>query len=101
MITRKGFCKMILEDACGFYKVSGYTDLIRYIPENTKIGICLQELGILNEYTDSNMYNYVKNRGGIMYAYLDREIVKSDINDPNGCQILTLREFLDLLPESL
>lgn len=101
MITKKGYCNMVLEDACRVYNAHTYADLIKHIPENTKMGICLQELGVLTEENNPDMYNYVNERGGIMYTYIDHSIIKTEPDNPNACQILTLREFLELLPDSL
>lgn len=95
MITRKNYCKSQLHMYLSEYNLEDPKDLVPHIFESGTMGIILQELGIIN-FKDYPMEDeYINSRGGIMATYAEKTA--------NGVaiQILTVREFLDLLPEKL
>ena len=95
MITRKNYCKSKLQNYLDQYNLKDPKDLIPHVFESSTMGIILQELGIINskDYTMEN--DYINSRGGIMATYAEK--------NKNGVliQTLTVREFLDLLPEKI
>ena len=95
MITRKNYCKSQLHMYLSEYNLEDPKDLIPHIFESSTMGIILQELGIINPKDYPMEDEYINSRGGIMATYAEKTA--------NGVaiQILTVREFLDLLPEKL
>lgn len=95
MITRKNYCKSCLQSYLSEYNLEDPKDLIPHIFESSTLGIILQELGIINPKDYPMEDEYINSRGGIMATYAEK-------NDTGVLiEILTLREFLDLLPETL
>ena len=95
MITRKNYCKSQIQSYLNIYNLEDPKDLVPHIFESSTIGVILQALGTINS-KDSPMENdYINNRGGIMATYAEKTA--------NGVliQTLTVREFLDLLPEKI
>ena len=95
MITRKNYCKSQLHMYLSEYNLEDPKDLVPHIFESSTMGIILQELGIINPKDYPMEDEYINSRGGIMATYTEKTA--------NGVtiQILTVREFLDLLPEKL
>ena len=95
MITRKNYCKSQLRMYLSEYNLEDPKDLVPHIFESSTMGIILQELGIINPKDYPMEDEYINSRGGIMATYTEKTA--------NGVaiQILTVREFLDLLPEKL
>ena len=95
MITRKNYCKSQLRMYLSEYNLEDPKDLVPHIFESSTMGIILQELGIINSKDYPMENDYINNRGGIMATYAEKTA--------NGVliQILTVREFLDLLPEKI
>ena len=95
MITRKNYCKSQLQKYLNEYNLEDPKDLVPHIFESSTMGIILQELGIINPKDYPVEDEYINSRGGIMATYAEKNDIGVLI------EILTLREFLDLLPESL
>ena len=95
MITRKNYCKSQLHMYLSEYNLEDPKDLVPHIFESSTMGVILQELGIINSKDYPMEDEYINSRGGIMTTYAEKTA--------NGVaiQILTVREFLDLLPEKL
>ena len=95
MITRKNYCKSQLRMYLSEYNLEDPKDLVPHIFESSTMGIILQELGIINSKDYPMENDYINNRGGIMATYAEKTA--------NGVliQTLTVREFLDLLPEKI
>ena len=95
MITRKNYCKSQLRMYLSEYNLEDPKDLVPHIFESSTMGIILQELGIINPKDYPMENEYINSRGGIMATYAEKTA--------NGVliQTLTVREFLDLLPEKL
>ena len=95
MITRKNYCKSQLRMYLNEYNLEDPKDLVPHIFESSTLGIILQELGIINPKDYPMENDYINSRGGIMATYAEKTA--------NGVaiQILTVREFLNLLPEKL
>ena len=95
MINRKNYCKSQLHMYLSEYNLEDPKDLVPHIFESSTMGIILQELGIINPKDYPMEDEYINSRGGIMATYAEKTA--------NGVaiQILTVREFLDLLPEKL
>ena len=95
MITRKNYCKSQLQKYLNEYNLEDPKDLVPHIFESSTLGIILQELGIINSKDYPMEDEYISSRGGIMATYAEKNDTEVLI------EILTLREFLDLLPETL
>ena len=95
MITRKNYCKSQLHMYLSEYNLEDPKDLVPHIFESSTMGIILQELGIINPKDYPMEAEYINSRGGIMATYAEKTANEVAI------QILTVREFLDLLPEKL
>ncbi len=95
MITRKNYCKSKLQNYLDQYNLKDPKDLIPHVFESSTMGIILQDLGIINSKDYPMENDYINSRGGIMATYAEKTA--------NGVviQILTVREFLDLLPETI
>ena len=95
MITRKNYCKSQLHMYLSEYNLEDPKDLVPHIFESSTMGIILQELGIINPKDYPMENDYINSRGGIMATYAEK--------NKNGVliQTLTVREFLDLLPEKI
>lgn len=95
MITRKNYCKSQLHMYLSEYNLEDPKDLVPHIFESSTLGIILQELGIINPKDYPMENDYINSRGGIMATYAEK--------NKNGVliQTLTVREFLDLLPEKI
>ena len=95
MITRKNYCKSKLQNYLDQYNLKDPKDLIPHVFESSTMGVILQELGIINSKDYPMEDAYISERGGIITIYPDYSTGKLDI------QVLTVREFLGLLPEIL
>lgn len=115
MITKKEFCRIIIDD----YKESYVTkhhikhidditddDLARIIADDdltrtevvmssSSLGVCLVHLGIINPENDPVLYNYIHDHDRIQFA----RILKDDETDKLYAASLSTRELIDLLPE--
>ena len=95
MITRENYCKSQLRMYLNEYNLEDPKDLVPHVFESSTLGIILQELGIINPKDYPMENDYINSRGGIMATYAEK--------NKNGVliQTLTVREFLDLLPEKI
>ena len=95
MLTRKNYCKSQIQSYLNIYNLEDPKDLVPHIFESSTLGVVLQEVGIINP-EDYPMENaYVNTRGGIMATYAEK-------NDTGVLiETLTVREFLNLLPEKI
>ena len=90
MITKKHFCEIKIREYCEDNDIS-IDDLKEDICfSSSTVAICMEYLGLLK---DNSIKEYVSSRGGTMYVYGNRET--------GEVAILSTREFLDLLLESL
>ena len=97
MITRKHYCQNVLMDAMRKYSVADPKVLISHVYESSTMGIALVELGILTEEENVLEYEYLSHRAGIMSSYSDYDAETGEVTT----EILTFREFLDLLPKEV
>ena len=95
MITRKNYCKSQIQSYLNIYNLEDPKDLVPHIFESSTLGVILQELGIINSKDYPMEDEYINHRGGIMATYADRVDGKVII------ETLTVREFLNLLPEKI
>ena len=95
MITRENYCKSQLRVYLNEYNLEDPKDLVPHVFESSTLGVILQELGIINSKDYPMENDYINSRGGIMATYAEKTA--------NGIliQTLTVREFLDLLPEKI
>ena len=95
MITRENYCKSQIRVYLNEYNLEDPKDLVPHVFESSTMGVILQELGIINSKDYPMENDYINSRGGIMATYAEKTA--------NGVviQILTVREFLDLLPETI
>ena len=95
MITRENYCKSRLQTYLNEYNLKDPKDLVQHVFESSTMGVILQELGIINSKDYPMEDEYINHRGGIMATYADRVDGKVII------ETLTVREFLNLLPEKI
>ena len=95
MITRENYCKSQIQSYLNIYSLKDPKDLVSHIYESSTLGVVLQELGIINPKDYPMEDAYVNTRGGIMATYAERTDTGVLI------ETLTVREFLNLLPEKL
>ena len=95
MITRENYCKSRLQTYLNEYNLKDPKDLVQHVFESSTMGVILQELGIINSKDYPMEDEYINHRGGIMAMYADRVDGKVII------ETLTVREFLNLLPEKI
>ena len=95
MITRENYCKSQIRVYLNEYNLEDPKDLVPHVFESSTMGVILQELGIINPKDYPMENDYINSRGGIMATYAEK--------NKNGVliQTLTVREFLDLLPEKI
>ena len=95
MITRENYCKSQIRVYLNEYNLEDPKDLVPHVFESNTMGVILQELGIINPKDYPMENDYINSRGGIMATYAEK--------NKNGVliQTLTVREFLDLLPEKI
>lgn len=95
ILTKKEYCKMQLEMRVDPNELT--PDLIRELAmSSTTLGICLEELGYINEIEYPDLVEYLSSRGGTFATYIDKSINPST-NEPT-VKIMSFREFLSLLP---
>lgn len=95
MITRENYCKSRIQAYLNEYNLKDPKDLVPHVFESSTMGVILQELGIINSKDYPMEDKYINSRGGIMATYADR------VDDKVIIETLTVREFLNLLPEKL
>lgn len=104
MITKDQYCWAIINKfkrQNPRYADVATKDLSRYVYQSTNLGIALQHLGYIDP--DSSEALYLSNRGGIAVTYtafID-EGRGSEIPEDEKIQILTTREILNMLPDTL
>ena len=95
MITRENYCKSRIQACLNEYNLKDPKDLVPHVFESSAMGVILQGLGIINSKDCPMEDEYINSRGGIMAMYADR------VDDKVIIETLTVREFLNLLPEKL
>lgn len=112
MITKDQYCWVIIEkfrlENPQFENVAT-KDLVKYIYQSTNLGLALQHLGFIDPDSDAALY--LSNRGGVTATYTAfyndkyKELIKegrySVVPEEEHVQILTMREILDMLPDTL
>lgn len=68
-------------------------NLVHYVGQSTNLGIALEELGVITKDSYPEEYEYLSSREGYAYVYYDKK--------NNKMHILSFRELLNLLPETL
>lgn len=105
ILTRKNYCKATLEKMLNIdlYKrvISGDLDqygINKAVMSSTTVGICLQELGIINHDNFPDLDDYLNDRVGIYMTYVDYDSFHEE-DDEADVQVMSFRELLSLLPE--
>lgn len=112
MITKDQYCWAIISKfkrQNPRYADVATKDLAKYVYQSTNLGIALQHLGYIDP--DSSEALYLSNRGGVTTTYIAfyndkyRELIEEGRNDEipeeEKVQILTMREILNMLPDTL
>lgn len=112
MITKDQYCWVIIEKfrlENPQYNDVATKDLVKYIFQSTNLGLALQHLGFIDPDSDAALY--LSNRGGATVTYtafyndkykgLIKEGRYSEIPENEFVQILSMREILDMLPDTL
>lgn len=95
MISRKNYCKKIIDHAMLENRIETPEELVPMIYGSTTLGIALETLGYITKESHPEEYQYLQSRAGTFEAYSEKT--------ENGVkiEILTFREFLSLLPEEV
>lgn len=97
MITKTQYANQIVKEFIDQRNldIKGITeeDLVYYVYQSTSLGVALETLGVLTKEKYPEEYEYLSNRGGVF------KIAGPDTD--GNVQILTTREFIDLLPDKL
>ena len=97
LMTKKMFCKSIISEFKHDRNLqfSNMTDeqLIPYIFESTRLGIALVELGILTKEKYPAEYDYISQRGGIIFTHYSHE--------DKDTYFITVRDILAMLPDEI
>lgn len=112
MITKDQYCWVVIKKfklENPQYEDVAAKDLVKYIFQSTNLGIALQHLGYIKPGSDEELY--LSNRGGITATYTAfindkyKDLIdqgrKNEIPENEFVQILTMREILDMLPDTL
>lgn len=100
ILTKKEYCKTELAK---HFDTSDYSEKLtpniirKTVVESTIAGICLEELGYINEVEYPDLVEYLSHRGGCFATYVDKTI--NPITDGPTIKIMSFREFLSLLPD--
>lgn len=102
MITKQQYARNVVDrfkkyitdtlKAVGFDNKE-YTDesLVKFIHTSTRLGIALETLGVITHEKYPDEYEYLQSRAGIMEVYADKDTTN----------ILTMREFIAMLPDEI
>lgn len=95
MISRKNYCKKIINHEMLDNNVEAPEELIPMIYGSTTLGIALETLGYITKKSHPEEFRYLQSRAGAFETYAEKT--------ENGVkiEILTFREFLSLLPEEV
>lgn len=86
MLTKKQFCKMMIDEFIDDNKIQKIDDSIAC--QSSTIGVCMEYLKLIE---DKETEKYIKSRGGILYSFYDEGL--QDV-----C-FLTARELIEMLPD--
>ena len=94
MITKKQYANQIIREFIDQrnLRIKSYEELAHYTMQSTTLGIALETLGIITPDKYPEEYAYLQTRGGIFK-------IVDPINDEDEVHILTIREFIDMLPD--
>ena len=98
MITKDQYCWVIIKKfklENPQYENVATKDLVRYIYQSTNLGIALQHLGYIKP--NSNEAAFLNDK----YKDLIDEGRVDEVPEEEKVQILTTREILDMLPDTL
>jgi len=90
MITKKQFCEIQINKFCRENNTTKDVLGDGWIYNSSTLAVCMEYLNMLKSLEAKE---YVQSRDGILYTYWDKN--KSEVFS------LSVREFLDLLPEEL
>ena len=93
MMTKKQFCRMVLENNKHELGVKTDKELIPHVFSSTSLGIALEFLGVITNESHPDICEYLASRGGVLYGYYDTEL--QDVKQ------LSFRELLSLLPDDI
>jgi len=88
MITKKQFCEIQINKFCRENNTTKDVLGDGWIYNSSTLAVCMEYLDMLKSLEAKE---YTETRNGVMYTYWDKD--KSEL-----C-VLSVREFLDLLPE--
>jgi len=86
MITKKQFCEMKIKHYLRRNNIKEISDLL--VAQSSTIAICMEYLDLIKS---DELKEYAKSRDNALFSYWDKEKFEA-------C-ILSVREFIDLLPE--
>ena len=107
MISKNDFCRLVIDDFkhkyCKQHNIN-HPEEITYdmlasmenVLGSTSLGICLRYLGIINQESHPDIYEYLKHRGGIQYT----GVLKCPETDGLYVAHLSTEELINLLPDS-
>ena len=90
MITRKQFCEIQIDEFCRDLNIPKEELNDNYVYRSSTLAVCMEYLGMLKS---EEAKEYTASRGGHMFTYANM--------DTKEVEILSTREFIDLLPKTL
>lgn len=87
MISKDQFCKVLIQK---FERTNGRKADESDITQSSNLAVAMEHLGLLHSKT---YVDYAAERAGVLYLYCDEE--------KHGVSMLTVREVIDMLPESV
>lgn len=98
MLTKTQYARMIVDryirENCRNRPVKDPAELVKYVYSSTKLGIALEQLGIITEYSAHHTeWEYLQHRSGVEFVHYDEETKQA--------YTLTTRELFALLPDEM
>lgn len=91
MISKKDFAEHIIEEFCKSEKMNPKDLTECHILKSSSLAVAMEYLGLIET---PELKDYAKNRGGTF-------ILKTNHPNDGSVRILSTREMMDLLPETL
>ena len=90
MITKSMFCEHIIREFCKSNNIKRKHISEDLITQSSKLAVAMEYLGLIKT---PDLQEYAKSRAGILVTLMP--------DNPGEIHMLTVREMLDLLPETI
>ena len=92
MITKTQFCQHIVDKFCCDNRLKPEHLCEDFITQSSSLAVAMEHLGLIKT---PELQQYASERAGIFIAFSSKPLTEK------GIDILTVREMIDLLPETL